>query len=163
MSEHDWLVLLRHAHAEPATPGQDDIERVLSVLGEAETDAAAAFLGALHELPPIERVLCSPAQRTRQTAERVLARLGYVDTRIEPRIYEASPGDLLDVLDVHSDCAVRMLVGHNPGLEHLVALLSTGRSGGYRGMPPASIALLRLQRGAALEPGSAELVAFWSP
>ncbi len=163
MSDPRWLILLRHAHAEPAGAGQHDRDRGLSDTGEAEAEAAAGFLATLGIQPGVARVVCSPAQRTRQTAERVMARLGYVDTRYDPRIYDASPGDLLDVLDDHAEASALMLVGHNPGLEHLVALLSTGRSGECRGMPPAGVAVLRLPADAAIEPGSAELAAFWSP
>lgn len=163
MSQPRWLVLLRHAHADFGAPGQADMDRGLSALGEAEAEAAAGFLATVPELPPLARVVCSPALRARQTLERVLARIGYVDTRYDPRIYEASPGELLTTLDDHEDAPVVMLVGHNPGLEHLVALLSTGRSGAFRGMPPAGLAVLRLPRTTPIEPGKVELVAFWSP
>lgn len=163
MSTHRWLVLLRHASADATRPGQADADRTLSVLGRAEADAAADFLATLPILPPIERLICSPALRTRQTAERVLARMGAIDTRYDSRIYEASPGELLNVLDDHDDVSVATLVGHNPSLEHLVALLSTGRSGAFRGMPPAGLALLRWPVGTPLEPGNVELVTFWSP
>lgn len=163
MTDHRLLILLRHAHAVPAAMGQHDRDRVLSDTGEAEADAAAVFLATLGIQPGLTRVVCSPAQRTRQTAERVLEKIGYVDTRHDPRIYEASPGDLLGVLEEHADLPALMLVGHNPGLEHLVALLSTGRTGECRGMAPAGVAVLRVPAGAAIEPGSAELAAFWSP
>lgn len=159
MKQDRQLILLRHAHALPPHPGQDDLERQLSGTGEAEADAAAVFLAA-HA--PFARVLCSPALRTRQTAERVLAHTGYADTRHDPRIYEASVGELIEVLDEHAADSL-LLVGHNPGLEQLVALLCTGRSGEYRGMPPAGVAVLRLPEGASLEPGAARLDAFWSP
>lgn len=163
MSAHQWLVLLRHAHAEAGLAGQPDEARTLSVLGETEADAAGDFLASSAGLPPFGRVICSPARRTRQTAERVLARLGAIDIHCDPRVYEASPGDLLDVLDDHAGEAAVLLVGHNPGLERLVALLCTGRSGGYRGMPPAGVAVLQVPGERPIEPGSAELVAFWSP
>jgi len=158
MKQDRRLILLRHAHALPAGPGQADRDRPLSGTGEAEADAVAAFLA---EHAPFARVLCSPALRTRQTAERVMARTGYADTRHDPRIYEASAGELIEVLDEH-DAPSILLVGHNPGLEQLVALLCTGRSGEYRGMPPAGVAVLSLPEGAALEPGVARLDAFWS-
>ena len=51
--------------------------------------------------------------------------------------------------------------GHNPGLETLVALLATGQSGDFRGVPPGGIAWLELDGPA--EPGSGVLKAFWSP
>lgn len=154
------LILLRHAHAEPPLAGGSDAERALSLRGEAEADAAAAWLAA-HGAPA--RVVCSPARRARDTAARVLASAGYVDTREDARIYEATPGELLDVIADHRDCDRLMLVGHNPGFESLAALLATGQSGDHRGMPPAGIAVLALPRDAALEPGCARLIRFWSP
>jgi phosphohistidine phosphatase SixA len=76
-------------------------------------------------------------------------------------IYNATPGELLALLDQHGDAKTLMLVGHNPGIERLVALLVEGRSDEFRGMPPAGLAVLHLD--GALEPGSARLDAFWSP
>jgi len=154
------ITLLRHAHADPARAGQTDLERELSLRGAAEADAAAVWLS---ERSRPARVLCSPAARTRQTAERVLQRLGFVDLRIEPAIYEAAPGALLDVLEAHRSAGDLLLVGHNPGLESLVALLATGQSGDHRGMPPAGIAELLLPETTPIDPGSGRLLAFWSP
>ncbi len=163
MNATRYLVLTRHAAAETGAIGHADQERSLSALGEAEADAAAEFLAGIAGLPALQRVLSSPAKRTRQTVERILVRLGYLDTRFDERIYEATPGTLLDVLDEHSDVQSVMLVGHNPGMEMAVALLCSGRSDAYRGMPPGSIAIMRVDAGISLEPGCAELVAFWSP
>ena len=58
------LILLRHAHAESATAGQDDIARPLSATGLAEARAAGDWLRE-HGLRP-DRVLCSTAARTRE-------------------------------------------------------------------------------------------------
>jgi phosphohistidine phosphatase SixA len=68
---------------------------------------------------------------------------------------------LLALLDQHADARCVLLVGHNPGIERLVALMVDGRSDEFRGMPPAGLAVLHLQ--GALEPGNARLDAFWSP
>ena len=78
-------------------------------------------------------------------------------------IYEATPGELIALADTHRDVPRLMLVGHNPGFEHLAALMSTGQSGDFRGMHTAGIAVLRLPADAALEPGVAQLAAFWMP
>ena len=64
------------------------------------------------------------------------------------------PGRLADRL---------LLVGHNPGLEQLAALMHSGQSGDYRGMPPAGIVVLSLPADAPIEPGVARLSAFWWP
>ena len=55
------------------------------------------------------------------------------------------------------------MVGHNPGLERLAALLNSGRSGDCRGMPTAAVAVLGLPLETAIEPGAARLAAFWWP
>lgn len=155
------LILLRHAHATPALPGQADLDRSLSAEGLAAAEAAGRWL-AQNRLVP-DCVLCSPARRTRETLEAVLAVIGYVDQRTEPSIFEATPGALIALVEGHAQVDRLLLVGHNPGLEQLAALLHSGQSGEYRGMPPAGIALLTLSDGTALEPGAARLSAFWSP
>lgn len=155
------LILLRHAHAEPASAGQADLDRPLSAEGLAEAEAAGRWLGQQKLIP--DCVLCSPSRRTRETLEAVLAAIGYVDQRIEPSIYEATPGTLIALADAHRDVGRLMLVGHNPGFEQLAALMHSGQSGDYRGMPPGGIAVLHVPADAALEPGVARLDAFWWP
>jgi len=155
------LILLRHAHAEAAAVGQDDIDRPLSRQGQAEAEAAGKWLKDNNYLP--DRVVCSSARRARETLEQVLSVIGYIEQRQEPRIYEATPGDLMSVVDEHKELSRVLLVGHNPGLEQLVALISSGQSGDFRGMPAGGVAVLRLPADADMEPGVAELVAFWWP
>lgn len=156
------LILLRHAHAEPAAPGAADIDRALSPEGLAEAESAGRWLQE-HALVP-DRVLCSPARRARETLEGVLGTIGYVDQRLEPSIYEATAGMLADLADAHRECGRLLLVGHNPGLERLAALLHSGQSGDYRGMPPGAVAVLAFDgEDAPIEPGAARLSAFWWP
>ncbi|AWH35359.1 MAG TPA: histidine phosphatase family protein [Stenotrophomonas sp.] len=155
------LILLRHAHAEPATPGQADLDRPLSPVGLAEAEAAGKWMKENNLLP--DCVLCSPSRRTRETLEAVLATIGYVEKRLEDRIYEATPGTLAALVDERRDLDRVLIVGHNPGLERLVALMTEGTSSDYRGMPPAAVAVLGFPREAAIEPGVASLNAFWWP
>ena len=155
------LILLRHAHAEPAENGLADIDRPLSPHGLAEAEAAGRWLLEQRLVP--DRVLCSPARRTRETLEAVLALTGYVEQRLDERVYEATPGTLAALVDEHREVERLLLVGHNPGLEQLVALMSSGQSGDYRGMPPAAVAVLSLPKEATIEPGIAQLAAFWWP
>jgi phosphohistidine phosphatase SixA len=155
------LILLRHAHAEPAGPGQADADRPLSAEGRAEAEAAGRWLAQQGLVP--DRVLCSPSRRTRETLDAVLAATGDVDRRLDDAIYEATPGTLAAIADAHRDAGRLLLVGHNPGLEQLAALMHSGQSGDYRGMPPGGIAVLTLPADAAVEPGIATLSAFWWP
>lgn len=154
------LILLRHAEAVPTEQTADDQDRPLSTRGEQEAQAAGSWLAARGTT--LDRVLCSPTRRTDQTARLALAALSNGPApQIASEIYDASPGELLALLDQHGDAGTVMLVGHNPGIERLVALLVEGRSDHFRGMPPGGLAVLHLN--GALEPGNARLDAFWSP
>lgn len=154
------LILLRHAHAESPQPGQSDLDRPLSAVGLEEARAAGDWLRE-HGLLP-DRALYSPAQRTRQTLA-AIGSLDCADQREEPAIYDASPGTLAALADAHGDARRLLLVGHNPGLEQLAALLHSGQSGDYRGMPPGAVAVLTFPPGVAIEPGAARLARFWWP
>jgi phosphohistidine phosphatase SixA len=154
------LILLRHAEAQPAQSGGSDQARRLSGHGEQEARAAGKWL-ASHGVKP-DRVLCSPSERTRSTAVLALEAMKHAPApEFADDIYEATPGELLALLDQHGDAGTVMLVGHNPGIERLVALLVEGRSDEFRGMPPGGLAVLHLN--GTLEPGNARLDAFWSP
>ena len=155
------LILVRHADAERDVQSNKDIDRALSTLGLAQAEAAAAWL-IERQLHP-DRVLCSPATRARQTLAALRTRLADLTVIDEPGIYEATPGELISIIDRHRPASSLMIVGHNPGLETLMTLLADGRSTDGRGMPTGSIARLRVPIGAALEPGCAELVEFWWP
>jgi phosphohistidine phosphatase SixA len=150
------VILLRHAHAEKLGSGQSDADRELSKRGVAEAKDAGKWLRK-HELGDVT-ILCSPSVRTRQTLEHAL---GKIKATFEPRIYEATAGELDALIDEHEDAKRLLLVGHNPGFETLVALLATGQSGDFRGMPPGGIAWFEID--GAAEPGAGKLKAFWSP
>ncbi len=116
------LLLLRHAKAEPGGPDQDDHDRALTERGLADAAAMARYLKAKAYLP--DRILCSTSTRTRQTAAPVLrqvpAPIVYVET-----LYHAPPGRILalaqDADDAHH---VLLVIGHNPGLEQIAAMLA---------------------------------------
>ena len=93
----------------------------------------------------------------------MLETIGYVEQRLEDAIYEATAGTLAELADSHREAERLMLVGHNPGLERLAALMHSGQSGDYRGMPVASVMVLKLPVDASVEPGVATLSAFWWP
>lgn len=155
------LILLRHAHAEPATEGQADMDRPLTPQGLAEAQAAGRWLAEQKLVP--DRVLCSPARRARETMEAVLESLGNVEQRLEDGIYEGTSGILAELADANRDAERLLVIGHNPGLERLAALMHSGQSGDYRGMPTSSVAVLHLPAEASVEPGVATLSAFWWP
>lgn len=153
------LIVLRHAQALAAPADGTDMARVLSPSGREQADAAGRWLLA-HGAQP-ERIVCSPAVRTMDTAQRVARELGDVPVCPEAGVYAATPGELIALLDAYGDSGQVLLVGHNPGLEQLLSLLVQGSSDSGRGLPPAGLAWITLQ--AALEPGGGELKAYWEP
>lgn len=74
------------------------------------------------------RVLCSPAVRTRQTAELFLEKLRY-DGPVEfpEETYLAGAETLLSLIRQQGETQPILLIGHNPGLEELVGILTAGR------------------------------------
>jgi phosphohistidine phosphatase len=60
------LILWRHAEAEDASEGGDDLARALTTRGEKQAARMASWLDRL--LPEAARVLSSPARRCEQTA-----------------------------------------------------------------------------------------------
>jgi phosphohistidine phosphatase len=115
------LVILRHAKAEQGetTP---DIDRSLTKRGHADAAAAGVWLAGRGIAPDL--VLCSPSRRTRETWHEVsLALTAAPAVRYEETIYAASTQDLLDLVTGVTDADKVLLIGHNPGLSHLSALL----------------------------------------
>lgn len=155
------LLLLRHAEAMSAGPDTRDAERPLSLHGEAQARAVGVWLAEQQAVP--DAVLCSPARRAQMTFDVIGRSLRVPAPEFLPAIYHATPGELLTLIETHAPDARRvLLVGHNPGLEQLLALLTEGRSAEARGLSPATLAWLELADD-ALEPGRGRLRSLWSP
>jgi phosphohistidine phosphatase len=110
------LLLLRHAHAEEARPGLEDIDRPLSLRGRAEAlDAAQCIAEAGLRC---DAVLVSPAVRATETATIVGAELDLVaGLCFEPALYLGTAEALLAPLRrCPSGLETVLVVGHNPGL-----------------------------------------------
>jgi phosphohistidine phosphatase len=159
MTERYW-VLLRHGKAEGQSASGRDIDRRLSDEGASEVEAAAQWLQERVSGRGV-RMISSPAARADATARIVAGALG-TDVRRVDEVYEATPGVLMSVLNDAGDTGITVLVGHNPGIEQVVALLAEGRTDDYRGVPTAAVAWFEVPDG-LVEPGSARLAAFWSP
>lgn len=119
-----------------------------------------------------DSILCSSAQRTRETLGLLLPWLrGEAAIRIERGLYLASAEDLLmRVRRVEDEASCLLLVGHNPGLEELARMLAgTGdvfaTSAMQEKFPTASLAVLDFDapRWADAVPGKGELRAFITP
>lgn len=155
------LLLLRHAEAMSVGPDGRDTERPLSLHGEAQAHAAGLWLAEQDAAP--DALLCSPARRAQMTADAIAKSLRVPEPQFVHAIYRATPGELLALIENHApDAHQVLLVGHNPGMEELLSLLTQGRSDRTRGMSPATVAWVELADD-ALEPGHGRLHALWSP
>ena len=73
-----------------------------------------------------ELVLSSPTERAKETTRLVCEASGLIAVaRYDDRIYEASARRLLEIVaQIEDSVNTAMLVGHNPGLEELSAILT---------------------------------------
>jgi phosphohistidine phosphatase len=117
------LILLRHAKSDWSVDAPD-IERPLAKRGRRQAPEAGRWLAA--NVDSIDLAVVSPASRTRSTWDLVAAELTTPpQQRLDDRVYAASDDELLDVVrDLPDDAETVVLVGHNPGLEDLVSLLT---------------------------------------
>ena len=89
------LLLLRHAKSSWADPGQPDFERPLNERGRQTAPVIGRFL--VQRMLKPDTVVCSPAERARETAALVLAAAELSPAvRYDARIYEASAPRLLE-------------------------------------------------------------------
>jgi phosphohistidine phosphatase len=119
------LTLIRHAKSSWDDPELSDFERPLNARGRRDAPEMARGLAIEMERPL--KLVSSPALRAMTTAHVFAEALSLkpTDIRIEPRIYEATPGTLLDVVNTldNRDPHV-VLFGHNPGFTELAQLLA---------------------------------------
>ena len=146
------LTLLRHAKSTWNDPVERDFDRPLNGRGRR----AAARIGQwlADDLPTgrntaFDHVRASPAVRVRQTIEGVEDGLRLpLAPLFDARIYLASAVTLLDIVQGFESAATALLIGHNPGLEDLLLLL-TPAADPLRGeveikYPTATLAVLDL-------------------
>lgn len=118
------LYVLRHGEAAPESEVVTDHERALTRRGRADVERIAGALRERASLPSL--VLSSSATRARQTAELcVQAWPAGVRLAVDQELYLAGPESYLAALVAQAgDHRTVMVVGHNPGLEVLVLLLT---------------------------------------
>lgn len=118
------LFLLRHAKSSWDDPALDDFDRPLSERGRRDAPVMAGEMNRRGWFP--QRALVSPALRARRTwalADECLPTA--CETVYEEAIYEASPQAILTAIrGTPGGVTSLVVVGHNPGLEELAALLA---------------------------------------
>jgi len=156
------LLLMRHAKSSWKHAELEDQQRPLNKRGEKDAPMMGKLLKEKELIP--QRILSSIAVRARQTVSLLAEKAGfhgqidYLDI-----FYMAEPQVYLEALTYLPDDVERvMIVGHNPGLEGLLQILSKR----VEALPTAGLAYLSLPIKSWSELNAetkGELVEFWRP
>jgi phosphohistidine phosphatase len=143
-----------------------DRDRPLAPRGRHAAERMALKIAEPNLLP--DRILCSPARRTRETLAALLPHLaGEIEVAIADDLYEPQ-ADYRRAIAAHRGTAERLLViGHNPATQ-ATALALVGKSASAElaaKYPTAALAVIDFEAAgwAGLKAGSGRLVAFIRP
>ncbi|HEX5567266.1 MAG TPA: histidine phosphatase family protein [Streptomyces sp.] len=162
------IVILRHAKAD--WPQVADHDRPLAERGRRDAPAAGRWLATTGITP--ELTLCSTATRTRETWKLFVHELPRRPRTVyEERLYEASTGELIAVInEVSDDVRDLMVVGHNPGMHALADALAGEADTDARirmdrnGFPTSAMAVISFTGSwKTVEHGVGRLEAYWAP
>jgi phosphohistidine phosphatase len=156
------LLLMRHAQARWKQTGLADRGRPLNKDGRRDARRMGDLLRQQDLIP--EWIVCSAAMRARETAERVAEAAGYHGEILHiEQLYGAEPSEYLAALRaVPAQVGRALLIGHNPGIEDLLELLT----GQWERLPTAAIVHLYVSVERWVYVGSgelAQLVHIWRP
>ena len=156
------LLVMRHAKSSWKEAGLSDHDRPLNKRGRKTAPVLGGLLVEQQMVPDL--IVASTAERTRKTAELVAEACQYEQQIIhESHLYLAPPSMYFNVIgQMPNELETILVIGHNPGVEDLVALL-TDR---FRPMPTGALAELILDIDAWRQLNgktAAELRNFWLP
>lgn len=107
------LYVMRHAKSSWAVPGARDFDRELNDRGVSDLVLVAKELRSNSYLP--EKVLCSPAERTRQTLDGIRPALNdSTEIAFEQRLYSGGLEDYMTLIREEKTTSSLMTIGHNP-------------------------------------------------
>ncbi|MET7860932.1 histidine phosphatase family protein [Streptomyces sp. NPDC005318] len=162
------IVLLRHAKAEWSQ--DSDHERPLAERGRKDAPVAGRKL--VDSGVTIDLALCSTAARTRETWKLAVHEMPHRPRTVyEERLYEASLGELIALLnETPDDVRNILLIGHNPGMHAVADALAGSAEGdalarmGRGGFPTAAFAVIEFSGSwKGVEHGVGKLVEYWTP
>lgn len=135
------LFILRHAKSSWDDADLADFDRPLNKRGLENAPLVGDMIRK--NKFQIDLIISSPAERAARTAN-LVKQAAQIETeiRFDDRIYEASPHRLLEIASELDDkIESAMLVGHNPGLEGLLKMLT----GKVESLPTAALAVVDLR------------------
>jgi phosphohistidine phosphatase len=134
------LLILRHAKSSWKNSDLADHDRPLNKRGKRDAPRMGELLVREALVPDL--IICSSAKRAKKTTKLLAKESGYEgEIFFERDLYAAWPEAYINALCAVPDEYERvMIVGHNPGLEDLLALLT----GEAERMPTAALADISL-------------------
>jgi phosphohistidine phosphatase len=134
------LLILRHAKSDWSEPALTDHERPLNKRGRRDAPRIGQLLREVDLAPDL--IVSSTAKRACETVEKLIEAADYAgDVRFTDALYLAHPEEYAAVLQCLPEAVDSvMVVGHNPGLEHLLAALT----GIEEPLPTAALVQLEL-------------------
>jgi phosphohistidine phosphatase len=156
------LLLMRHAKSSWKEHGLEDHERPLNKRGKKDAPLMGKFIFDRELIP--QTILASTAERAKKTAEAFVESSGYSgEVELLHSFYLGEPYQYIEALQSLPDEVERvMVIGHNPGLEGLLQILS----GRVESLTTAAIAHLSLpiKSWKELDENTdGELVELWRP
>ena len=156
------VLLMRHAKSSWKDHELPDMERPLNKRGKKDAPRIGGLLYDKELVPEV--IISSPAVRAKMTAETIAEKTGFKgDIHYDDCFYLAEPAVYASALMSLPDEVERvLLVGHNPGLEGLVQILSRQ----VESLPAGALAYLVLPVKHWSEINSdtrGEIIQLWAP
>lgn len=156
------LLILRHAKSDWGDERLPDHDRPLNSRGRADAPRMGQLIREQDLVP--ELILSSTARRAHHTAQLVANACGYEGEILASReMYHADPENYVEAIRQRAgDKNIVMVVGHNPGMEELVEVLTKESVT----MATANLAQVTLQIQSWRELGGhtrGKLMNFWRP
>ena len=122
------LILMRHAKSD-WSQGTADIARPLNKRGRTAARLVGRHLAQTDMQP--DRILCSPARRTRETLAKLLPYCTNLrEILFVPGLYEGMGSDYLAIIRAYgADADNLMLIGHNSAMHETAVSLASGDPG----------------------------------
>ena len=161
------LHLLRHAKSSWDDESLADFDRPLNDRGRRACEALSTYF-AEEAIAP-DRILCSPARRTRETLAGVEAALDGPPAEFPDELYGADAETISALIAaLPDDVATAMVIAHNPGIEE-AALHLAGSGADLEAMrtkyPTGALATIEFEEEiwSEVTPNSGKLASFVKP
>ena len=162
--------MLRHAKSSWDNPNLDDFSRPLAPRGINACKLMKTYIENNPVRPDL--ILCSSSKRTQETYLLLADAFNRkTEVRFEYDLYESGSQELLKRLrKVDGKVSSVMMIGHNPGLEHLALVLTSGKESKplakmREKFPTLALASIKISKGGWISagPGRAKLKEFITP